>query len=147
MIFLVLIILQHYEFYYFILNKTVGFRGPLFNYSAEATAATPSAPVNGEGDEDDEEYNLASFAPLSKPGSRKDQHLHTKSSNAQEDTFATEELEGFKDDPNMTKVVDRRWYERNKHIFPASIWEDFDPDKDFSKEIPKDAHGNAFFFS
>ena len=22
----------------------------------------------------------------------------------------------------MTKVVDRRWYGRNKHIFPASVW-------------------------
>jgi protein FAM50 len=24
------------------------------------------------------------------------------------------------------KVVDRRWYERNKHLFPASRWEPFD---------------------
>jgi protein FAM50 len=25
------------------------------------------------------------------------------------------------------KVVERRWYEKNKHIFPASRWEPFDP--------------------
>lgn len=25
------------------------------------------------------------------------------------------------------KVVERRWYERNKHIFPASRWELYDP--------------------
>lgn len=25
------------------------------------------------------------------------------------------------------KVVDRKWYERNKHIFPASRWEVYDP--------------------
>ena len=27
------------------------------------------------------------------------------------------------------KVVERAWYERNKHIFPASRWEVFDPEK------------------
>ncbi len=29
------------------------------------------------------------------------------------------------------KVVDRHWYNRNKHIFPASRWEVFDPDKNY----------------
>jgi len=28
---------------------------------------------------------------------------------------------------HAAKVVERRWYERNKHIFPASRWEIFDP--------------------
>ena len=58
-----------------------------------------------------------------------------------------ESLEGARDDPNMTKVVDRRWYERNKHIFPASVWEEFDPEKDYSTAIRRDAGGNAFFFT
>jgi protein FAM50 len=58
-----------------------------------------------------------------------------------------EELEGYSDDPALTKVVDRRWYERNKHIFPASVWEEFDPTKDYSKGIRKDQEGNSFFFS
>lgn len=25
------------------------------------------------------------------------------------------------------KIVERKWYERNKHIFPASRWEIYDP--------------------
>ena len=29
------------------------------------------------------------------------------------------------------KVVERRWYDRNKHIFPASRWEVFDPTKTY----------------
>jgi protein FAM50 len=44
-------------------------------------------------------------------------------------------------------VVDRRWYQRNKHIYPASVWQEYEPDKDFSKEIRRDTGGNAFFFS
>jgi len=31
------------------------------------------------------------------------------------------------------KVVDRRWYERNKHVFPASKWEHYDPNKKYEK--------------
>jgi len=31
----------------------------------------------------------------------------------------------------MAKVVDQRWYERNKHIFPASIWTDFNRNVDY----------------
>ena len=31
------------------------------------------------------------------------------------------------------KVVLRSWYERNKHIFPASRWEPFDPTKSYDK--------------
>jgi protein FAM50 len=30
------------------------------------------------------------------------------------------------------KVCQRSWYERNKHIFPASRWEVFDPDKQYA---------------
>ena len=29
------------------------------------------------------------------------------------------------------KVVDRHWYNRNKHIFPASRWETYDHDTVF----------------
>ncbi|KAK0742025.1 XAP5, circadian clock regulator-domain-containing protein [Apiosordaria backusii] len=56
-------------------------------------------------------------------------------------------LEGAGDDPAWTKVVDRRWYQRNKHIYPASVWQEFDPDVDYSKEIQRDTGGNAFFFA
>ena len=37
-----------------------------------------------------------------------------------------EELEGKDMDPSLTKVVDRRWYEKNKHIFPASLWKEYE---------------------
>lgn len=57
------------------------------------------------------------------------------------------ELEGYTDDPRPTKVVDRRWYERHKHIYPASTWEDFDATRDYSKGARKDKEGNAFFLS
>ncbi|KAJ3244120.1 hypothetical protein HDU78_011384 [Chytriomyces hyalinus] len=36
------------------------------------------------------------------------------------------------------KVVQRSWYEKNKHIFPASRWEVFDPSKEFTKYTIKD---------
>ena len=36
-----------------------------------------------------------------------------------------------KDESHPGKVVERRWYDRNKHIFPASRWEIFDPAKEY----------------
>lgn len=33
--------------------------------------------------------------------------------------------------PPVGKVVDRHWYSRNKHIFPASHWTPFDEDAAF----------------
>ena len=111
-------------------NKTIGFNDPLFNYSAQPTAATPisteSIPVDPN-----------TYDPLARPDKKMDQKLSASDS----------ELEGFNHDPTITKVVDRRWYERNKHIFPASVWEEFDPAKDYSKGHRKDAEGNSFFFS
>ncbi|CAI4213135.1 unnamed protein product [Parascedosporium putredinis] len=41
----------------------------------------------------------------------------------------------------------RRWYERNKHIYPASLWQEFDPEKDYQNQIRRDLGGNAFFYS
>jgi len=34
-----------------------------------------------------------------------------------------------KDESHAGKIVDRKWYERNKHIFPASRWEMYSKDK------------------
>jgi protein FAM50 len=36
-----------------------------------------------------------------------------------------------KDESHPGKVVERRWYDRNKHIFPASRWELYDPTKEY----------------
>ncbi|KAF7716757.1 XAP5 protein [Penicillium ucsense] len=60
-----------------------------------------------------------------------------------------QELEGADNDASDTKVVDRRWYERNKHIFPASLWNEFEPGKEFEEKMTstrRDALGNTFFF-
>ena len=60
-----------------------------------------------------------------------------------------EELEGADKDSSETKVVDRRWYEKNKHIYPASLWNEFEPGKEFEEKMTstrRDAQGNTFFF-
>jgi len=36
-----------------------------------------------------------------------------------------------KDESHAGKVVERSWYSRNKHIFPASRWELYDPEKTY----------------
>lgn len=38
-----------------------------------------------------------------------------------------------KDESHAGKVVERSWYQRNKHIFPANRWEIFDPAKNYGK--------------
>ncbi|OAP57205.1 hypothetical protein AYL99_07943 [Fonsecaea erecta] len=118
------IIPHHYEFYYFIANKIPdpSREGKLlFEYSGTAEIRKTS-PIG---------QDVETSALLRVPGKKQ------------------EALEGHNDDPALTKVVDRRWYERNKHIYPASIWKEFKAGKDF-EEITKggrrDAQGNAFFF-
>lgn len=43
-----------------------------------------------------------------------------------------------KDESHAGKVLLRGWYERNKHIFPASRWEPYDPTKSYDKYTIKD---------
>ena len=127
-----IIIPHHYEFYYFLVNKCLGPNStPLFDYAA--TTKPPRDRLSPEHMSDD--YN-----PISVPSK-------TKKTNNGHVTPADGRLEGVNDDPNFTKVVDRRWYEKNKHIFPASVWEEFDPGKNYANDVRKDAEGNAFFFS
>ncbi|GAQ80858.1 hypothetical protein KFL_000640250 [Klebsormidium nitens] len=38
-----------------------------------------------------------------------------------------------KEESHAGKVVERHWYEKNKHIFPASRWEIYDPAKQWEK--------------
>ncbi|KAF1924460.1 uncharacterized protein M421DRAFT_72333 [Didymella exigua CBS 183.55] len=120
---------HHYEFYHFLFNSVTGFNGPIFDWSAQPTKATPT--INP-----DEEMNTDDYDPL-----------NPKRSKVKESSFPDDELEGCHDDPAVTKVVDRRWYEKNKHIFPASVWEEYNPDKTLRKAERKDAEGNTFFFS
>lgn len=125
-----IILPHHYDFYYFLVNKSVGYEGKrIFDFSAQPTAATPVMQT-------DEEIDPATYDPLARP-KRTQQSVG----------LSEEDYEGYNDDPSVTKVVDRRWYERNKHIFPASVWEDFDSRKDYDKANRKDTEGNSFFFS
>ncbi|KAJ0332988.1 hypothetical protein COL5a_001717 [Colletotrichum fioriniae] len=127
-----IIIPHHYEFYFFIINKNAGPGGQqLFNYKADA-------PPKKDGPEPDEvptapSGGLTTAAALKAAAVKALPDINT--------------LEGATDDPTLTKVVDRRWYERNKHIYPASMWQEFDPEKDYDTEVRKDAGGNTFFFS
>ncbi|KAJ5194613.1 uncharacterized protein N7498_008051 [Penicillium cinerascens] len=60
-----------------------------------------------------------------------------------------DQLEGADKDSSETKVVDRRWYEKNKHIYPASLWNEYEPGKEFEEKMTstrRDASGNTFFF-
>ncbi|MCJ1368991.1 hypothetical protein MMC20_000198 [Loxospora ochrophaea] len=128
-----IIIPHHYEFYYFVVNRTKSASGtPLFDYSAQPAPSSRSDTASPLPD-------LSDYNPLSQPSKSK--------ANSGAATPLDSRLEGYTDDPHLTKVVDRRWYERNKHIFPASVWEEFDPGKDYSRAIRKDAEGNSFFFS
>ena len=98
-----IIIPHYYDFQYFITNHVQGFKGTLFDFSAEPSGASLSRDSDAE-------------------------------------------LEGAAHDPNITQVVEKSWYEQNKHIFPASVWEHFDPKKDYSKLIRRDLHGNTYHF-
>ncbi|KAF8417955.1 XAP5, circadian clock regulator-domain-containing protein [Tirmania nivea] len=114
------IIPHHYEFYYFLVNRTEGPNGLLFDYPSplEANMMTNTNTTN------------ASTTSVNGTGADKDKSTLI---------IGTE-------DGSMTKVVDRRWYERNKHIFPASVWTNFDPAKDYKGMVRRDRDNNAFFF-
>ena len=61
-----------------------------------------------------------------------------------------EKLEGEGHDPALTKVVDRRWYEKNKHIYPATLWKEYEAGKEFEEKMARmrrDGEGNTFFYS
>lgn len=111
-------------------NNVTGFNGPIFDWSAQPTKATPVI------EPEEKDTNIDEYDPLN---SKKDTDKGM--------SFPDEMLEGYGDDPALTKVVDRRWYEKNKHIFPASVWVEYSPDKAFTKSERKDAEGNRFFFS
>lgn len=56
-----------------------------------------------------------------------------------EDVRALADASKEKEDAHAAKVVERRWYERNRHIFPASRWEVYDPSKKYERYT---VHGN-----
>ncbi|KAK9452653.1 XAP5, circadian clock regulator-domain-containing protein [Dipodascopsis uninucleata] len=49
------------------------------------------------------------------------------------------------EDVKRTKVVHRPWYEKNKHIYPASLWQEFDPETNYTDLILRDQHGFVYY--
>ncbi|KDD76722.1 XAP5 circadian clock regulator protein [Helicosporidium sp. ATCC 50920] len=47
----------------------------------------------------------------------------------QEHTTAVVDPRVKSQDSHAGKIVDRTWYQKNKHVYPASRWEVYDPDK------------------
>jgi protein FAM50 len=124
------IIPHHYDFSHFIMERPRGPDGQvLFDFSKEVTDASPVLQLEEEQTD----------ATLTKP---------TKKS-VPDDGALTEadlRLEGADHEPEFTKVVDRRWYEKNKHIFPASAWLEYEPGRSYEKEVRRDPGGNTYFF-
>eukprot|EP00045_Choanoeca_perplexa_P003809 m.33592 g.33592 ORF g.33592 m.33592 type:complete len:334 (+) comp12243_c0_seq2:68-1069(+) len=87
-----LIIPHHHTFYEFIVNKTRGKSGPLFNFDVH------------------DDIRLQHDASIEK------------------------------DESHAGKVCLRSWYERNKHIFPATRWEAFDSTKDYGAYTISDSN-------
>ncbi|GAA96281.1 uncharacterized protein L969DRAFT_84129 [Mixia osmundae IAM 14324] len=44
-----------------------------------------------------------------------------------------------KEETHAGKVVERAWYNRNRHVFPQNRWETYEPDKDYGAYRIKDA--------
>lgn len=44
-----------------------------------------------------------------------------------------------KNESHAGKIVERAWYNRNKHVFPSSRWEPFDPEKKYTSYTIKDS--------
>lgn len=55
-----------------------------------------------------------------------------------DDIRLTSDASVEKEESHAGKVLLRSWYERNKHIFPASRWEPYDPTKSYDKYTIKD---------
>lgn len=113
------------------MNDIQGPNGILFEYSKQPRAGSPRKSATSQ--EAPQAYD-----PLLRP------KTSMKENGNDLDDF---KLEGADQDPTLTKVVDRRWYTRNKHIYPASIWEEYEPSKDFKEGTRRDTEGNAFFFT
>ncbi|XP_047737182.1 protein FAM50A-B isoform X3 [Hyalella azteca] len=56
-----------------------------------------------------------------------------------DDVRLTSDASIEKEESHAGKVVMRGWYERNKHIFPASRWEPYDPNKNYEKYTVHDS--------
>ncbi|KAK4052192.1 hypothetical protein OIV83_002487 [Microbotryomycetes sp. JL201] len=96
-----LIIPHHYTFYDFIINKYRGKSGPLFNFDVH------------------DDVRLIADASVEKDEASTRAFVRA--------TFDIDSCPSLGSQSHAGKVVERAWYNRNKHIFPASRWEVFNP--------------------
>ncbi|KAJ1725091.1 hypothetical protein LPJ53_000742 [Coemansia erecta] len=75
-------------------------------------------------------YDLITSRARGKSGALFDFGVH-------EDVRVSNDAARERDEAHAGKVCERAWYERNKHIFPASRWEMFDPEKDYGRYTVK----------
>lgn len=61
-----------------------------------------------------------------------------------DDVRLVQDIRVEKDESHPGKVLDRRWYDRNKHIFPASRWEIYDPNSN-REGVRYTIHGDEIF--
>lgn len=140
---------HHLEIYYFIVNKVLdpsGKRGGRRLFGYKGVEETSDDKIT------DTDTNNNTDATNSGSGGITTGNATTDSDNGglqNPKKDQDQDLEGYHDDPSYTKVVDRRWYEKNKHIFPASTWRDFRVGEDLGGGSRRrgDGEGNAFFFS
>ena len=133
--------MQHYDFHYFMLHRSTGYNNQrIFPHAATPTAATPAhlLPTAAASPTATTTAN-----PALTTGAQLTQHRNAAQALRAPDAA----LEGFDTDPAATRVVDRRWYERHRHIFPASTWEAYAPDHDYTRTARTDGLGNAMFFT
>jgi protein FAM50 len=143
------IVPHHLDIYYFIVNKILdpsvksgswgGGERRLFGYRGVEDMDLPKG--EERKDPKGEEGRMAAGEgeecnSLSRPGADK-----------AEKKVDDGHVEGSGDDPTYTKIVDRRWYEKNKHIFPASTWREYRVGEEGSRGGTRgDGDGNRFFF-
>lgn len=101
-------------FYDLIATKARGKSGPLFNFDVHDDVRL--GPIDSRVEKDGKVISRAATAAF---------FLMTTLISRFRVTIASESHPG--------KVIERRWYERNKHIFPASRWQFYDPAEEYGK--------------
>jgi hypothetical protein len=95
---------QNFSFYDLIVTKARGKSGPLFHFDVH------------------DDVRLVHDARIEKDEVRRSVGRSVAQS-VRDDGLPALTLDSVRRQSHPGKVVDRKWYERNKHIFPASRWE------------------------
>ena len=122
-----LIIPHHISFYDLISTKARGKSGPLFHFDVHEDIRTQSD-ARIEKDESHAGVCVCVCVCACLAGSTAFPLALDNVWLQQHDCLGVHLIWGL---AHAGKIVDRHWYNRNKHIFPASRWEDYNPDRVF----------------